>query len=116
MGRTPAAILSIIRFFPAHKMDSAYPAVSPKELYRRCHGNQLHALFHGFGNFILAGRHIPFRPAVNHGHITASQADCCPGHIHGRASASDYHQLIGNSHIPLQANPLKEPKAAFHAL
>ena len=101
MGGAPAAVSAVIGFLTADQTDSGHLSVFAQNLHRGSHGDDLHALFPGLLDLLGTGGHLLLRSAVDHRNCARTQADRGSGHVHGRAAASDDHQLIRHGQIAL---------------
>ena len=90
-------------------------AVFAEDLGRCAQEAELHALFHGFRDFLRVRRHLGLAAAVDDVSILRAEADGRAADVHGDVAAADDGALFADARLLAEVDPAQEVHTAVHA-
>ena len=90
-------------------------AVFAEDLGRSAQEAELHALFHGFRDFLRVRRHLSLAAAVDDVGILRAEADGRAADVHGDIAAADDGALFADTRLLAEVDLAQEVHAAIHA-
>ena len=96
-------------------LDGLDLAVLAEDLGRSAQEAELHALFHGFRDFLRVSRHFGLTAAVDDVGVLRAETDSRAADVHGDVAAADDGALLADARLLAEVDLAQEVHAAVHA-